>query len=65
MLIGKPFSIALNCSSCSIYYKHIGVYGYKPDFLNTFAKLKPSYLEKMEQLEQLRAIENGFPIKIV
>lgn len=48
-----------------VYYKHIGVYGYKPDFLNTFAKLKPSYLEKMEQLEQLRAIENGFPIKIV
>lgn len=47
------------------FWKHIGIYAYRRDFLLSFAGLKPSRLEKAEKLEQLRALENGFPIKIV
>jgi len=45
--------------------RHIGIYGYRRDFLLRFAKLPPSRLEQMEGLEQLRALENGFPIRVV
>jgi 3-deoxy-manno-octulosonate cytidylyltransferase (CMP-KDO synthetase) len=47
------------------FYQHIGIYGYKKDFLVEFAKMKPSRLERLEKLEQLRALENGFRIKMV
>ncbi len=45
-----------------IWYRHIGVYGFRYDFLQRFAALKPSELEIAEGLEQLRALENGFDI---
>jgi 3-deoxy-manno-octulosonate cytidylyltransferase (CMP-KDO synthetase) len=45
-------------------YKHLGFYGYRKDFLLTFGNLPASYLEKKESLEQLRAIENGYKIKV-
>ena len=47
------------------YYKHLGIYGYKRDFLKLFASMAQTPLEKAEQLEQLRIIENGFKIKAV
>lgn len=47
------------------YYKHIGVYGYTKEFLKTFVSLPQSDLEKAEQLEQLRAIDNGYKIRVV
>jgi len=47
------------------YNKHIGLYAYTKDFLFTFANLPPSSLEAHERLEQLRALENGYKIKIV
>ncbi|MDR0724201.1 MAG: 3-deoxy-manno-octulosonate cytidylyltransferase [Endomicrobium sp.] len=47
------------------YYKHIGIYGYKREFLLNFSKSKTFALEKTENLEQLRAIENGKKIKVV
>lgn len=47
------------------YYKHIGLYSYTKDFLFTFANLPPSFLEKAEGLEQLRALENGYKIKVL
>ncbi|MDR1696452.1 MAG: 3-deoxy-manno-octulosonate cytidylyltransferase [Endomicrobium sp.] len=47
------------------YYKHMGIYGYKKDFLADFAKSRPSLLERAENLEQLRALENGKKIKVI
>jgi 3-deoxy-manno-octulosonate cytidylyltransferase (CMP-KDO synthetase) len=48
-----------------VYYKHHGIYAYRNDFLQTFAELPQGDLEIAEQLEQLRAIENGFRVKVV
>jgi 3-deoxy-manno-octulosonate cytidylyltransferase (CMP-KDO synthetase) len=49
---------------CSVTYKHIGIYGYRWDFLMRFTKMKEGFLEQVEKLEQLRAIENGIIIKV-
>ena len=49
----------------SYFFKHIGIYAYKKDFLFTFKKLTRSYLEKNEKLEQLRALEAGYRIKAI
>jgi 3-deoxy-manno-octulosonate cytidylyltransferase (CMP-KDO synthetase) len=46
-------------------YKHIGIYAYKRDFLLQYAKMEPTPLEKTESLEQLRALENGYKIKVI
>lgn len=46
-------------------YKHLGIYAYTKDFLLTFKGLKASKLEQAESLEQLRALENGYPIKVI
>ncbi|MCK4994062.1 MAG: 3-deoxy-manno-octulosonate cytidylyltransferase [Candidatus Omnitrophica bacterium] len=46
-------------------YKHIGIYAYTKDFLLTFKGLKSSRLELAESLEQLRAIEHGYKIKVL
>ncbi len=59
-----PFSRAGSDGKCR-FYKHIGLYAYTKDFLFTFANLPPSSLEKYEKLEQLRALENGYRIKMV
>jgi len=48
-----------------VHYKHIGLYSYTKDFLFTFKKLSPTKLEEFEKLEQLRILENGFPIKVM
>jgi len=45
--------------------KHIGLYVYRRDFLLRFAALAPTPLEQAEQLEQLRALEWGFRIKVI
>ncbi|MDY0403617.1 3-deoxy-manno-octulosonate cytidylyltransferase [Sulfurovum sp.] len=47
------------------FYKHIGIYGYSTSFLKMYANLEQTYLEKLEKLEQLRVLENGFSIKMV
>jgi len=46
-------------------YKHIGIYAYRRDFLLKFAKMSPTPLEKTESLEQLRALEHGYRIKVL
>ncbi len=45
-------------------FKHIGVYVFRRRFLLHFSKMKPTPLEKLEKLEQLRALENGYRIKV-
>jgi len=47
------------------YFKHIGLYGYTKDFLFTYKNLPVSNLEKIEKLEQLRVLEEGFRIKVI
>ncbi len=54
-----------NSNSPSTPYKHIGLYVYRRDFLEVFSKLEPTPLELSEKLEQLRALENGYRIKVV
>jgi 3-deoxy-manno-octulosonate cytidylyltransferase (CMP-KDO synthetase) len=45
--------------------RHVGLYVYRRDFLFTFAALPRTPLERAESLEQLRALEHGFRIKVV
>lgn len=47
------------------FYQHIGIYGYKKEFLLQFARMQPTRLEKQEKLEQLRVLENGGKIKMI
>ncbi|MCC6291803.1 MAG: 3-deoxy-manno-octulosonate cytidylyltransferase [Bryobacterales bacterium] len=47
------------------YYKHIGLYVYRRDFLLSYSSLPVGPLELAERLEQLRALENGYPIRVV
>jgi 3-deoxy-manno-octulosonate cytidylyltransferase (CMP-KDO synthetase) len=45
-------------------YKHIGLYVYRREFLLNYSDLPVGPLEQAERLEQLRALENGFPIRV-
>jgi 3-deoxy-manno-octulosonate cytidylyltransferase (CMP-KDO synthetase) len=51
----------LSVNAC---YRHLGLYAYQADFLEKFASLPPGALEQIEKLEQLRVLENGYPIAI-
>jgi 3-deoxy-manno-octulosonate cytidylyltransferase (CMP-KDO synthetase) len=46
------------------FYKHLGIYAFRREFLLTFVQLPPSELERTEKLEQLRALENGVSIRV-
>lgn len=46
------------------YFKHLGIYGYSRETILRFSSLPQSKLEMAEQLEQLRALENGIKIKL-
>lgn len=46
------------------YYRHVGLYAYKAATLRAVTALPPGRLERAESLEQLRWLENGFPIRV-
>ncbi len=49
----------------NLYWQHIGLYVFRRDFLLRFAQMKPTPLERLEKLEQLRVLENGYVIAVV
>lgn len=51
-----------NWISKNTFYKHIGIYAYRKDVLNSIVNLPQSTWEKAESLEQLRWLQNGFEI---
>ncbi|MCK5357716.1 MAG: 3-deoxy-manno-octulosonate cytidylyltransferase, partial [Elusimicrobiales bacterium] len=60
-----PFHHTLSkLSKTEPYYQHCGFYIYRKDALKTFVSLPQSNLEKLERLEQLRALENGMKIVV-
>ncbi|WP_177161245.1 3-deoxy-manno-octulosonate cytidylyltransferase [uncultured Fusobacterium sp.] len=48
-----------------IYYKHVGIYGYKREFVIEYSGWEQTPLEVSESLEQLRVLENGYKIKVL
>lgn len=47
------------------FYRHLGVYAYTKDFIKIYSNMEQTYLERVEKLEQLRVIENGYKIKMI
>jgi 3-deoxy-manno-octulosonate cytidylyltransferase (CMP-KDO synthetase) len=62
--VGDPSHVSCLMSPTG-YFKHIGIYGYQRHFLLQFPSLEPTPLEQSEQLEQLRALEHGYKIKLL
>lgn len=58
-----PFSRSLETNALA--YRHIGIYGYRREFLLKFVHWPLGTLEQIEQLEQLRALENGARIHVL
>ncbi len=48
----------------AVYFKHIGLYVYRREFLLEYPMLPVGPLEQVEKLEQLRALENGYKIRV-
>ena len=47
------------------YLRHIGIYAYRPAFLQRFTSLETTFGERSERLEQLRILEHGHRIRVV
>lgn len=60
-LAGQVDTDWLSAHEC---YRHLGLYAYKADFLSAFSTLEPGFLENIEKLEQLRAMEHGYRIHV-
>tara|TARA_B100000963_G_scaffold113174_1_gene98506 strand:+ start:284 stop:1015 length:732 start_codon:yes stop_codon:yes gene_type:complete len=48
-----------------IFYKHVGIYGFRKSFLKDFSKFEQTPLEKSEKIEALRMVENGKKIRMI
>lgn len=57
--------IPYNRSGGAEYFKHVGLYVYQREFLLGYSSLPVGPLEKIECLEQMRALENGYSIRVV
>nr|WP_321464546.1 3-deoxy-manno-octulosonate cytidylyltransferase [uncultured Desulfobulbus sp.] len=60
-----PFQRDPEESEAPTYYKHLGFYAYRKGFLMTFVGLPEGQWERFEKLEQLRALEFGYTIRVV
>ncbi len=60
-----PIPFDRDHSASTPYFKHIGLYVYQRDFLLSYSTLPVGPLEQAERLEQLRALENGYRIRVV
>lgn len=60
-----PIPFYRDRGSSEAHYKHLGLYAYRKGFLEKFNRLPVGRLEAAEKLEQLRALEHGFKIKVV
>jgi 3-deoxy-manno-octulosonate cytidylyltransferase (CMP-KDO synthetase) len=60
-----PIPFTRETSEQPVHFKHIGLYVYRRDFLLSFPDLPVGPLERAERLEQLRALENGYKIRVV
>ncbi len=63
--IRDPSTDRATHSHSSPIYRHIGLYAYRYPALAHYVHLRPSALETLENLEQLRLLENGIPIRVV
>ncbi|MFC1869234.1 3-deoxy-manno-octulosonate cytidylyltransferase [Thermodesulfobacteriota bacterium] len=61
----SPIPFYRDSKSEHAHYKHLGFYVYRMDFLLKFSRLTGGVLEAAEKLEQLRALEHGYRIKVV
>lgn len=61
----EDFSRSAFDPQAATFFKHLGIYAFRRQVLETFCALSPSPREKEERLEQLRALENGIPIQAV
>ena len=61
----SPIPCARDVDTIFDTYKHLGIYAYTKRFLETFRKLPEGKLEAIEKLEQLRAIEYGYRIRVI
>jgi 3-deoxy-manno-octulosonate cytidylyltransferase (CMP-KDO synthetase) len=59
-----PFNRKIAFNPQYPYYRHIGLYAYRPSFLLTYQALPATPLQLMEDLEQLKAVEHGYRIKV-
>ncbi len=61
----SPVPFYRDCDTERLYYKHLGFYAFRMRFLGIFSSLPQGSLEQAEKLEQLRAIEHGYKIRVV
>jgi len=59
-----PYNIVKSGEEAQKHLRHIGIYAYRKEFLQKITALPQTPLERIEKLEQLRAIENGFAILV-
>ncbi|MFA7255874.1 MAG: 3-deoxy-manno-octulosonate cytidylyltransferase [Candidatus Omnitrophota bacterium] len=62
---GKQEGAFTPCGTGFSFLKHLGVYGYRRDFLLKFVAWEPGILENTEKLEQLRVLERGRSIRVI
>lgn len=59
-----PAGHANTMNPATTYYRHMGIYAFRREFLLQYSELPPSPLQQAEDLEQLKILEHGFRIKI-